>query len=232
MPPSDTAEPMADQAPALAIRTTDGGIALRNLEAQLEGLAREAARGRLRGHWWAALVDLLSLRGEILGRMEDHERAAVLAEQFVRERPGDGLAYLARARTWATWHRFADALADLDRAEQRGMDAASLSAERATALHHLGRSDDGLALAQTAADRKPSFTTIAALAVLHAERGEVAAAEFLFEESRARYRSVSPFPLAQLDVQRGRMWLREGDRLRARIWFEAAGQQVPGYAPA
>ena len=68
--------------------------------------------------------------------------------------------------------------------------------------------------------------------MLYAERGETAAAEPLFAQSQARYRSVSPFPLALLDFQRGRMWLGQDDPQRARGWFSAAAQRVPAYAPA
>ena len=79
----------------------------------------------------------------------------------------------------------------------------------------------------------PASPRSAALAVLHAERGETAAAEPLFAASRARYRSVSPFPLAQLDFQRGRMWLRAG-RLpaRPRLVRRPPRAALPAYAPA
>jgi len=105
-------------------------------------------------------------------------------------------------------------------------------AEQATSPHQFGRAEEALALAHTCADRRPGFTSLAALAVLYAERGEAAAAEPLFAESRACYRSVSPFPLALLDLQRGRMWLGQNDLQRARGWFAAAAHRVPVYAPA
>ena len=58
--------------------------------------------------------------------------------------------------------------------------------------------------------RRPGFDTLAALAVLQAEIGEPHTADTHFGASRARYRSVSPFPLAILDYQHGRMWLAAG----------------------
>jgi tetratricopeptide (TPR) repeat protein len=75
-------------------------------------------------------------------------------------------------------------------------------------------------------------TVLAALATLHAERGEIMAAERLFDESRSRYRGVSPFPLALLDFQRGLMWLAQGDLHRALAWFKVAVRRVPDYVPA
>ena len=60
---------------AAQIRTTDGTIALANLDAQIESLERQAARGRLLSRWSADLVDRLTLRGQILGCIADCERA-------------------------------------------------------------------------------------------------------------------------------------------------------------
>jgi hypothetical protein len=87
-------------------------------------------------------------------------------------------------------------------------------------------------LRRTAAERRPHFTTLGALAVLEAERGEVAHAERLFTEARRRYRGVSPFPVASLDFRRGLMWLGQRDLHTARAWFDGALQRVPAYAPA
>jgi tetratricopeptide (TPR) repeat protein len=87
-------------------------------------------------------------------------------------------------------------------------------------------------LRRDAAERRPDFTTLGALAVLEAERGEVAQAERLFTEARRRYRGVSPFPVASLDFRRGLMWLGQRDLHTARAWFDVAVQRVPAYAPA
>lgn len=80
--------------------------------------------------------------------------------------------------------------------------------------------------------RRADFASLGALAPLHADRGEIAAAEQMFEESRHRYRGVSPFPLALLDFQRGHMWMTHGDIHRARAWFVEACRLLPCYAPA
>jgi tetratricopeptide (TPR) repeat protein len=214
------------------MRTTDGVIALRNLDAQIASLEALDASGRLAIWERVDLIDLLALRGQLLGRIEDAERAASLAERLVSDAPDEGRAWLCRARTHGTVHRFADALADLDQAARLGVPPESLSAERVLVLHHLGRSNEALELACAAADRQPGFTSLATLAVLHAERDEPTAAESCFAEAIARYQRVSPFPLALLDVQRGRMWLRQANYTQARSWFVAALQRVPGLAPA
>ena len=104
--------------------TTSGHIAVANLNAQVIGLTAQLDRTRsaqggtalLTATGAAPLVDLLLLRGQVLGRVADYERAADLAEALVRDAPDDGTAQLARARTRSTFHRFPEALADLDAA--------------------------------------------------------------------------------------------------------------------
>ena len=80
--------------------------------------------------------------------------------------------------------------------------------------------------------RRASFENVAALVGLHAERGEIEAAERRYAESCNRYRGVSPFPLALLDFQLGLMWMNESRLVDARRSFEAALRRVPAYAPA
>jgi tetratricopeptide (TPR) repeat protein len=213
------------------IRTTNGAIALFNLHTQIEGLERQAAQRHLTSRGGAELVDSLTLRGQILGRIADYERAAELAERLACELPADGLTFLTRARIRACLHRFEEALTDLDTAERLGLAGPEADAERAAILQAIGRYDEALAMHRTAAQRRRSFETIGALAVFHAERGEVAEAEWLFDESRARFRGVSPFGLAQLDFQRAHLWLVQGHLARARDWLVAAWRRLPAYAP-
>ena len=80
-------------------------------------------------------------------------------------------------------------------------------------------------LRRAAVERRADFESVAGLAALHAERGETAEAEPLFDESYLRYRGVSPFPLAQLEFQRGHMWREAGHPLRAQT-----GSTPPGDA--
>jgi tetratricopeptide (TPR) repeat protein len=216
----------------LEFPTTGGAIAIANLHTQIGSLRARASAGLLSVAQCAGLVDLLLLRGHILGCIVDYERADALAEQLVRDAPDDGDAVLARARARATLHRFAEVLADLDAADRLGEDRAGLDAERATILQALGRYDDALASRASAAERRPDFATLGALAGLQAERGLLADAEQLFVEARQCYREVSPFPIAMLDFRRGLMWFEAGDLAAARGWFEAAQRRVPAYALA
>jgi tetratricopeptide (TPR) repeat protein len=81
-------------------------------------------------------------------------------------------------------------------------------------------------------DRCPTFESLAALAGLYAERGEIEAAERLYVESQSRYRGVSPFPLALLNFQLGQMWMHQGEWKKAQNLLQFAVQRLPASAPA
>jgi tetratricopeptide (TPR) repeat protein len=219
--------------------TTGGTIAVANLHAQVDGLTARVlsalpptpAAPMSTGEP-LVLIDLLILRGHVLGRVADYERAAGLAGRLARGAAGDGQALLARARTRATFHRFAEALADLRAAERLGLGGASLAAQRAEILQATGAHAEAGELHRDAARRRPDFATLGALAVFHAERGELAEAERWFTEARQRYQGTSPFPVASLDYRRGLMWHGQGDRPAASSWFGASLRRVPAYAPA
>jgi tetratricopeptide (TPR) repeat protein len=217
---------------APSIRTTDGGIAMNNLYGQIAVLELNAGRGQLATRSLAELIELLILRGQILGRITDYGRAEALAEQLGRRDPSDGRALLTRARARACLHRFAEALTDLEAAEDRGAAGTETEAERAAIFQALGRYEQALTLRRAAAARHPDFETLGGLAALQAERGRIPTAERLFERSRTRFRGVSPLPLAQLELQRGHMWQEHGDLNRARKWFLTAWRRLPAYAAA
>jgi tetratricopeptide (TPR) repeat protein len=187
-----------DRGPA----TTGGTIAVANLHAQIDGLA---ARGES-----LALIDLLTLRGHVLGRIADYERAAELAERLVR----DGTALLARARTRAAFHRFVDALADLEAAEGHGLDRATL--EVAQARHQY---------------RGTSPFPIAALDFRHGlmwyGRGNLPVARTWFDASLRRVPVYAPArgKLAEIDTARGNHQAAI-DRLRP----VTSSSDDPGYA--
>jgi len=211
---------------------TDGTIALLNLRAQIEGLEPDVRLGHATVESRVSLIDLITLRGLIIGHIADYQRADEMAEQLVCDAATDGTAFVARARTRAVFHRFTDALNDIDRAERLGLDAETTSGDRAGIFQALGRYDEARAIREEAADRRDSFENVAALVGLYSEVGEIDAAERLSAESRRRYRGVSPFPLALLDFQLGLMWMNKGRLDDARTSFDAARRRVPAYAPA
>src|SRR5262245_47337577 len=119
---------------ARMIQTTNGTIALANLDAQIDGLELHAVQGRLTSQSWAELIDLLILRARVLGRIADYERALALAELRLREAPEEGLSFLSLARARGSLHLFKEALSDLNVAERLGLKDAAAQAERAAVL--------------------------------------------------------------------------------------------------
>jgi tetratricopeptide (TPR) repeat protein len=211
---------------------TDGAIALLNLGAQIDALELERRFAYATVEASAGLVELIVLRGLVLGHIADYDRAEEIAEQLVRDASTDATAWIARARTRAAVHRFNDALTDLDHAERLSLDVETVDGERAAVFQALGRYDEALALRDKAAARRASFENVAALVGLHAERGEIDAAERRYAQCVCLYRAVSPFPLALVAFQLGLMWMDEGRPEDARKSFEAALRSVPAYAPA
>src|SRR5438128_5435947 len=85
---------------------TDGTIALLNLQAQIDGLEPDVRLGHSTVESRVGLIELITLRGLILGHIADYQRADEMAEQLVRDASPDGTAFVARARTSAVFHRF------------------------------------------------------------------------------------------------------------------------------
>ena len=223
---------LADRVGITDVPTTNGMIAVRNLEAQIYAQESEVVLDHPTVEAQLSLIELITLRGQILGCVADYELAEKNAERLVQSEPANGAAFVARARTRSTFHRFLEALNDLAVAERLAPNDERINIERAAIFQALGQYDEAFAIRRGAAIRRPSFETLGALAGLCAERGEIAVAEGFYMESRDRYRGVSPFPLAILDFQFGLMWM-SNDRLDdARMWFDAARSRVPTYAQA
>ncbi|HEV8611175.1 MAG TPA: tetratricopeptide repeat protein [Thermoanaerobaculia bacterium] len=170
------------------------------------------------------------MRGQFAGSIADYERAERIAEQLVSEAPTDPVSFLARAQARSTFHRFAEALADLEQVERRGLHGQRVESLRAAIFQATGRYDEALAVRQRAAQSRPDIGSLGAEASLRADRGEIDEAERLFVEAPNHYRDVSPFPVAWLYFQQGLMWMREGKLQRARELFEAAHERLPAYA--
>jgi tetratricopeptide (TPR) repeat protein len=224
---TDFSENFAPEPEVGSLTLTDGSIALLNLQAQIDGLEGHSTSAEA-----ATQIDLLILRGLILGRIIDYERAAQLADRLVRDAAADAAAYIARARTHAVFHRFAEALDDLDNVDRISPRDAAAKRERAAILQAQGRFDEALSTYSAVIDSAGQFERAAALAVLWAERGEVDRAQRSYLDGLRCYRGISPFPVALLEFQLGVMWMRDARLGEARTCFEAAIRRVPAYAPA
>jgi tetratricopeptide (TPR) repeat protein len=213
-------------------KTTDGAIAVGNLDAQITGTERLAKSRALSVKERASQVDLLMQRGQVLGHVHDYEAAEAMADALVAEAPNDPIARLARARSRATWHRFTDALADAAEAARLGALPGAVDAVRAGILQATGNEEAALTIRHQLAEARPDITTLGGEATVRAARGELDEAERLFDAAIASYRDVSPFPVAWIEFQRGLMWMREDQLPRARALLAAAHRRLPQHVQA
>jgi len=211
--------------------TTAGDLALSNLDSMIEGATR-ALGSRTDSAATTRLVALLLLRGQVLGRIADYERADALARALARATPRSAEAHRVMASVHTTLHRFAAAQTELERAQRLGTGGAELAGPRAVILEATGRSDETVGFREREAKARPDIATLTSLAVARGAQGDITTAGSLFVRAQDGYRDPSPFPLANLYLQEGLMAERAGDLGRAQELLAAAVERVPGFAPA
>src|SRR5262249_49504814 len=140
--------------------TTDGKIAMGNLDAQIAGLAHA-------GHE-EELVGAQLTRAQYLGSPGDLDRAEQLAEGLVRRAPREPRPYLLRAQVRAALHQFRGALADAAHAERLGAQPEALQALRAGVWQAMGDEEQALPLRERLARLRPDIESLGQLAVLKA----------------------------------------------------------------
>jgi tetratricopeptide (TPR) repeat protein len=212
--------------------TTDGGIFLDDLVGQIAFLESARAKNPSEGALARRLIPLLHSRSQLLGRVDDLERAAALADELVQHAPEDAASYLARASARSALHLFTAALADLDEAAKRRAKPAALASRRAVILEGQGDLDGALALRHAARLEDPDLTNLTHEASLLGQMGKTEEAVELFRKAVIDYRSVEPFPVAWLFLQEGLFWERAGDAARARSFYAAAHERIPAYGHA
>jgi tetratricopeptide (TPR) repeat protein len=211
-------------------RYTNGRIALANLSASIETLEI----GRLESaspEGLATLSNLLFLRGDLRGRIADHDRAELAAlESIALSLNADSIAF-TRARLAGRFHRFDEAKKLLDRAQESGYPAQGIDIERAALLQATGQYSEALALREKLAKDDPRIHTLGALATLLAEMDQWDAAEIRYSAALDRDEGVSPIPCAQLLFEWGVNAMRLGNLERAEQIFVELAQVLPAHVP-
>jgi tetratricopeptide (TPR) repeat protein len=211
-------------------RYTSGRIAVANLSTLIAGLdlfrAEHPAFDDL-----VALSDLLFLRGDLLGRIADHDRAEQVALEAFALSPDMGRAFYIRARLASRFHKFADATALLDQAFACGFSQGKIDAERASVLQATGHYHEALVIRDRLAKDDPGIHTLGALATLLAEMDHWVAAESSYAEALDADRGVSPIPCGQLLFEWGLNAMRRGDLDRAEELFSELDTILPQHVP-
>lgn len=211
-------------------RYTSGRIAMANLSASLESLelrrAGDAAFADL-----LALSDLLFVRGDLLGRLADHDRAELVAHEAIALGPATPTALFARARLAGRFHRFTEASRLLHQAAAGGHPKPEIDAEYAALLQARGRYGEALVLRERLAKDEPRIRPLGAQASLLAEMGEWVLAEHCYAAALTADEGTSPIPCAQLLFEWGVSAMRSGHLDRAEEIFSELDAVLPQHVP-
>lgn len=202
----------------VAPRTTSGAIAIENLDGQIAQL-RDGE----------GIEDLLLVRAQFFADYEALERAGTLAEGRYQT-AGD---LLRRATTRSAVHRFADALADLNSAEEDGASRDKVVAARASIFIATGHAEQAIPQLKIAVERSPGYASRCALAVAYAAVGRFVEADNLYLAALSDLTTTSPFPYAWVYFARGLMWTEQaGDPRRGEELYRQAVTYLPQFAAA
>jgi tetratricopeptide (TPR) repeat protein len=214
-----------------ARRYTSGRIAVANLSASIDSLELR----RVEGPTFEDLVALskfLFLRGDLLGRIVDHDRAELVAIEAVALARDLRSALYIRAQLAGRFHRFERANALLDQALAAGHPGQEIESEKAALLQAIGQYKEALVLREGLAKNNPGIHTLGALAMLLAEMDQWATAEICYTAALDADDGISPLPSGQLLFEWGVSAMRRGDLDRAdEILAELEAilpQHVPG----
>lgn len=213
-----------------AKRYTSGRIAVANLSALIDSLELRREEGAT-FDGMTALSKLLFLRGDLLGRIMDCDRAELVANEAVGLSPDTARALYIRSRLASRFHRFEEANALLDQARAAEHTGQEIDAEKAALLQATGQYREALVLRERLADDEPGIHALGALASLLAEMGEWLAAEARYMSALDADNGVSPLPCGQLLFEWGVSAMRNGNLDRAEMIFAELGAILPAHVP-
>lgn len=211
-------------------RYTSGRIALANLSASIEGLELSRIENANCENL-LTLSNLLFLRGDLLGRIADHDRAELAGLEAITLAKETGVVFYTRARLASRFHRFEEAKELLDRAREAGYPVREIDLEKAGLLQATGQYNEALALRERLATADPGIQTLGALATLLAEMDDWLAAEARYTEALDIDDGISPIPCAGLLFEWGVNAMRRGSLERAEEIFAELDLVFPAHVP-
>ena len=211
-------------------RYTSGRIAVANLSASIDSLELRSVQGATFADR-VALSKFLFLRGDLLGRIVDHDRAELVAKKAIAFSPNIASTLYIRAQLAGRFHRFAKANALLDRALAAGYPSEKIDLERAGLLQATGRYNEALVLRERLANGDHGIHSLGSLATLLAEMDQWAAAEISYQAALDADEGTSPIPCSQLLFEWGVSAMRRGDLDRAEQIFAELDAILPQHVP-
>jgi tetratricopeptide (TPR) repeat protein len=213
-----------------AKRYTSGRIAVANLSALIGSLET----CRLKNANFENLVPLwklLFLRGDVLGRIVDHDRGELIATEAICLSPDRASALYMSARLAERFHRFGEAEVLLEEALASGYPTQEIDMQKAALLQATGHYGEALLLRERLTKIDPGIHTFGACASLLAEMENWEAAECFYAMALKADVGTSPFPCGQLLFEWGVNAMRHGDLERAEEIFVELDGILPAHAP-
>jgi tetratricopeptide (TPR) repeat protein len=211
-------------------RYTSGRIAVANLSAVIHRLELRRVEDATFEDL-VALSELLFVRGDLLGRIVEHDHAECVAHDAIALAPNRASALCVRARLAERFHRFQEARALLCDALAAGYPGQKIEVERAALLQATGHYAEALALRERLAKDDPGIHTLGALATLLAEMNRWPAAEICYAAALDADEGVSPLPCGQLLFEWGVSAMHRGDLERAEELFVELDAILPAHVP-
>lgn len=211
-------------------RCTSGPIAVASLSSAIDRLEPRGIEGTTFEDL-EALSNLLFLRGDLLGRIADHDRAERVADLAIALSPETARALHMRARLAERFQRFEEAHELLDRALAAGCPAPQIDTTRAALFQATGKYDEALRLRENLAKADCGIHTLGALATLLAEMQQWLAANHWYAAALHADLGVSPLPCGQLLFEWGVSAMRRGNLKRAEELFMELDAVLPAHVP-
>tara|TARA_R110002096_G_scaffold361075_3_gene554121 strand:+ start:12196 stop:13413 length:1218 start_codon:yes stop_codon:yes gene_type:complete len=212
-------------------KTTSPGIAIRNLNAQVESATQRVARNSKDLAARENLLAVLLSRTQYLGSFGDFEIAQRVVDESRALKLDTKRVAIMSARFLSSIHKFDEALSELDKADALEGDTSSLRETIAIATG-LG-SAEIVAARSKIAGAHPSYATLTKLAAAQSSMKLFAEADKSYQQALDAYKDVSPFPIAWIAFQRGVMWGESaGDDKKAYDFYMAAVARLPSYVVA
>jgi tetratricopeptide (TPR) repeat protein len=222
--------------PDMDLRTTDGEIALINLESVRQRAWSRFHQDAMREGIAESIAECEQLTAQFVGDVSALDRLETLAERLGQVDGGSARTALVQAQVASTLHRFADAKQHLAQAKLGGARPGDVQRLEMTIDQACGLSLDGvLEERRKIADKYNRLDDLIALGALLADLRDFVGAEFAYHQALRVYSDVSPFPVAWVCFQLGLLWgelVPEPDTDRAAHWYRKAVDSLPKYVAA
>jgi tetratricopeptide (TPR) repeat protein len=212
--------------------TTQGAIAMRNLEANLVHTTRRAAEEPDDVGACVDLSRLIYLRSRVTGEIDEMGRAVDQARECTRRHPESAEAWLAKALHGQTLHRFADARSDLARARKLGADDTRIASIERELDWNVGVWRGPAAAIRAEAERVPTVASVSRLARLEHDLRNYDTAEILYVRAFSLVEDTGPIQVAMVEVQRAINLSDAGRLADAEQAFRSAYERLPQYVAA